>query len=164
MKLIKVQVTGIQYTLKAIPLKLCLVFGQLGICFSKKKQPSPLLGQVELHLLALITSPPPGDTTSKTDLLEKHPPEDGVLGDWRRKTIHSFTHITEGQSSGGFPGGSVVKNLPANIGDAGDTGSVPGSWRRKWQPTPLFLPGKFHGQRSLAGYSPPCCKESDTTE
>ena len=27
-------------------------------------------------------------------------------------------------------------------------------WRRKWQPTPIFLPGKFHGQRSLAGYSP----------
>ena len=28
------------------------------------------------------------------------------------------------------------------------------SWRRKWQATPVFLPGKFHGQRSLAGYSP----------
>ena len=27
-------------------------------------------------------------------------------------------------------------------------------WRRKWQPTPLFLPGEFHGQRSLVGYSP----------
>ena len=27
-------------------------------------------------------------------------------------------------------------------------------WRRKWQPTPVFLPGKFHGQRSLGGYSP----------
>ena len=31
-------------------------------------------------------------------------------------------------------------------------GKIP--WRRKWQPTPAFLPGKFHGQRSLAGYSP----------
>jgi len=29
-----------------------------------------------------------------------------------------------------------------------------GSWRRKWQPTPVFLPGEFHGQRSLVGYSP----------
>ena len=37
-------------------------------------------------------------------------------------------------------------------------------WRRKWQPTPLFLPGKSHGQRSLAGYSPRGCRESDTTE
>ena len=36
-------------------------------------------------------------------------------------------------------------------------------WRRKWQPTPVFLPGEFHGQRSLAGYSPWGCKESDTT-
>ena len=37
-------------------------------------------------------------------------------------------------------------------------------WRRKWQPTPVFLPGKSHGQRSLMGYSPWGCKESDTTE
>jgi len=37
-------------------------------------------------------------------------------------------------------------------------------WRRVWQPTPVFLPGEFHGQRSLAGYSPLGCKESDTTE
>ena len=32
------------------------------------------------------------------------------------------------------------------------------SWRRKWQLTPVFLPGKSHGQRSLAGYSPEGCK------
>ena len=37
-------------------------------------------------------------------------------------------------------------------------------WRRKWQPSPIFLPGKSHGQRSLAGFSPWGCKESDTTE
>ena len=36
--------------------------------------------------------------------------------------------------------------------------------RRKWQPTPVFLPGKSHGQRNLAGYSPQGRKESDTTE
>ena len=36
-------------------------------------------------------------------------------------------------------------------------------WRRKWQPNPVFLPGKFLGQRSLAGYSPGSCKESDMT-
>ena len=38
------------------------------------------------------------------------------------------------------------------------------SWRRKWQTMPIFLPGKSHGQRSLAGYSPRGQKESDTTE
>ena len=36
--------------------------------------------------------------------------------------------------------------------------------RRKWQPTPVFLPGKSHGQRSLVGYSPLDCKESDMPE
>ena len=38
------------------------------------------------------------------------------------------------------------------------------SWRRKWQPTPVLLPGKSHGGRSLVGYSPWGRKESDTTE
>ena len=37
-------------------------------------------------------------------------------------------------------------------------------WRRKWQPTPVLLPGKSHGQRSMVGYSPQGHKESDTTE
>ena len=37
-------------------------------------------------------------------------------------------------------------------------------WRRKWQPTPVFLLREFHGQRVLVGYSPWGCKESDTTE
>ena len=37
-------------------------------------------------------------------------------------------------------------------------------WRREWQPTPVFLPGEFHGQRSLAGYSPWGRKEWDMTE
>ena len=54
----------------------------------------------------------------------------------------------------GFPGGSDGKAFACN---AGDTASIPGSerspWRRKWQPAPVFLPGKFHGQRGLAGYS-----------
>ena len=36
-------------------------------------------------------------------------------------------------------------------------------WRRKWQPIPVFLPGKFDGQRSLAGYSPQGHKKSNTT-
>ena len=41
-------------------------------------------------------------------------------------------------------------------------GKIP--WRRKWQPTPVFLPGESHGWRSLVGYSPWSRKESDTTE
>ena len=37
-------------------------------------------------------------------------------------------------------------------------------WGRKWQPTPVLLPGKSHGQRSLVGYRPCGRNESDTTE
>ena len=59
----------------------------------------------------------------------------------------------------GFSGGSVVKNPPAN---AGDSGSISGSRRSpgegNGQPTPEFLPGKSHGQRSLVGYSLWGCK------
>ena len=69
---------------------------------------------------------------------------------------------------GGFPGGSVVKNPPANAGGARDSGSIPGSGRstggRAWQPTPVFLPGKFPGQRSPAGYNLWGRRESDATE
>ena len=39
-----------------------------------------------------------------------------------------------------------------------------GPWRREWLPTPVFFPGEFYGQRSLAGYSPCGHKELDTTE
>ena len=41
-------------------------------------------------------------------------------------------------------------------------GKIP--WRRAWQPTPVFLPGETYGQRSLAGYRPWVCKESDMTK
>ena len=48
----------------------------------------------------------------------------------------------------------LVKHLPAMRRPGFDSwvGKIP--WRRKWQPTPVFLPGESHGQRSLAGYSP----------
>jgi len=48
-----------------------------------------------------------------------------------------------------------------SLGRKGDNNHVP--WRRKWQPRSIFLPGKSHGQRSLASYSPRGCKESDMT-
>ena len=67
----------------------------------------------------------------------------------------------------GFPGGSVVENLPANTGDPGDAGLISGSGRFPrggcWQPIPVVLPGESHGQRSLVGYNPWDCKESDMT-
>ena len=62
----------------------------------------------------------------------------------------------------GFPGSSEAKRLPV----------MRKSWVRSMghedpleeEPTPVFLPGKFHGRRSLIGYSPWGCKELDKTE
>ena len=50
--------------------------------------------------------------------------------------------------------------------NAGELSSIHGKipWRREWLPTPVFLPGQFHGQRSLVGYSPWGRKELDTAE
>ena len=73
---------------------------------------------------------------------------------------HTHTHFNMG-----LPGDSDGKESACN---AGDPGSIPGlgniPWRMKWQPTPVFWPGEFHGQRNLAGYSPWSLKEWDTTE
>ena len=67
------------------------------------------------------------------------------------------------QGSLDFPGGSDSNGFACN---AGDPGSVPGSGRSpgEGKGSPVFLPGRFHGQRSLVSYSPWGPKESDTTE
>ena len=61
----------------------------------------------------------------------------------------------------------VVENLPANARTLRDVGSIPVLGRSPGEgngkPSPVFLPGKFHGERSLVGYSPWGCKESDMT-
>ena len=63
--------------------------------------------------------------------------------------------------SKGFPDG---KESACNAGDPGLILGWKILWRREWQPTPVFLPGEFPGQRSLPGYSPQGYKESDTIE
>ena len=57
----------------------------------------------------------------------------------------------------------MVKKPPANADLRHGLGPWVGkiAWRRAWQPTPVFWAGESHGQRSLAGYSPKGCKESD---
>ena len=65
----------------------------------------------------------------------------------------------------GFPSDSDAKESACNAGELGFdlwVGKIP--WRREWPPTPVFLPGGFHGQRSLASYSPQGHKESNMTE
>ena len=62
----------------------------------------------------------------------------------------------------GFPGGSDGKESACNAGFNPWVEKI--AWRRERQPTLVFLPGEFPGQRSLAGYSPWVRKESDTIE
>ena len=89
----------------------------------------------------------------------------GGTSENQAKFVLDFSVCTA--SYGGFPGGSVVKNSTA----------MQETWRPRFDPwvgkksflldwlhTPVFLPGKSHGQRSLTGYSPWGCKESDTME
>ena len=67
-----------------------------------------------------------------------------------------------------FPGGASDKELKCQCrrqkrhGFNPWVGKIP--WRRKWQPTPVSLPGESHGQRSLMGYSPKSRKELDMSE
>ena len=66
-----------------------------------------------------------------------------------------------------YADGSAVKNLPAKqemqeMWVQSWIRKIP--WRRAWQPTPVFLSGQSHGQRSLVGYSPWGLKKSDMTE
>ena len=76
--------------------------------------------------------------------------------------------VTEATAAAaGLKESSLVAQMLPSICNAGDLGliwvrKIP--WRRKWQPTPVFLPEESHGQRRLAGYSPWGLKESDTTE
>ena len=75
----------------------------------------------------------------------------------------SFLNPIHGAELTNHPENNLPKILPPNTIlvaqgwriniDAGDVGLILGQedpWRRKWQPTPVFLPGEFHGQRSLA--------------
>jgi len=76
-----------------------------------------------------------------------------------------FFFCGSGGEGRGFPYGSDGKESACNVEDHEFNpwvGKVPR--RREWQSTPVFLPGEFHGQWSLGGYSPWCYKETDNTE
>ena len=87
-------------------------------------------------------------------------------GSWGCKESDTTDRLNWTCTSRGFPGVSVVNESLA--GDTGDKDLISGlgrfPWRRKWQHTPVFLPGKSHGWRSLVGYSSWVRTESDTTE
>ena len=77
--------------------------------------------------------------------------------------FRSILYVFQGEK--GFPGSSVVEDLPANAGDLrfdSQVRKIP--WNRKWQPTSVFQSGESHRLWSLVGYSPQGHKELDRTE
>ena len=86
------------------------------------------------------------------------------------KINYSFSaiHLTYSRLNNGLPGGTSDKaaacqcRRPKRCRFSPWVRKIP--WRRAWQPTLVFLPGESHGQRSLAGYCPQSCTESDITE
>ena len=87
-----------------------------------------------------------------------------VLFHWKNKTVTG----TELMNPYSLSNGSEGKECTSIAGGPGDKVLIPGLGRSpaggKWQPSPVFLPEKSHGQRSLAGYSPWGHKKSDITE
>ena len=87
---------------------------------------------------------------------------------WKiRPPTHTHTHeiLLSHYKNEGFPVAQTVKSLPAmRETQVQSLGWEDPPWRMNWQPTPVFLTGGFHGQRSLVGYSPWNRKESETTE
>ena len=125
----------------------------------------------------------PGDSTVKTGdhqhrsmvlrpscLLDYWVKVRRVIASTRRAPVPTWTGSGSVQwvAAWAFPGGSVVKESVCQCNRLGRcrfdpwVGKIP--WSRKWQPLPVFLPGKSHGQRSLVGYSLWGWEESDTTE
>ena len=136
--------------------RICLQCKKPGFCPSAEKipwrrewLPTPVFLPREFHEQRGVVGYSPwghkeSDTTERLILLHFHP------------------------KTWGFPGGSVIKKSACQCrrckwhGFSSRVWKI--HWKRKWQPIPVFLPGKFYGERSLAGYSPWGCKESDMTE
>ena len=93
------------------------------------------------------------------------PASASVTGMCSRQTSHLPIYQTPYQSE---TIDSLVAQMVKHLSTMGETWvqalGWEDPWRRKWQSTPVLLPGKSHGQRSLVGYSPWGRKESDTTE
>ena len=79
-----------------------------------------------------------------------------------QRTALLFTKKEKNVSGVGFGGGEGFGRGSKRQGFDPCVGKIP--YSRKWQPPPVFLPGKSHGQRSLVGYSPWGRQESDPTE
>ena len=114
------------------------------------------------HILSLQ-----GDPDPQTEQLGSHVPKSRVTPPPRPYTWHHMSTVSMVTPSQtiylGFNVAQTVKHLPAMWETGFDPWLGKIFWRRKWQPTPVLLPGEFHGLRSLVGYSPWSRKELDTT-
>ena len=110
------------------------------------------------------------ETASQSSLDPFQPPESYFILNSALRVASTSSYLVRKHdsacwSTSDFPGGSDGKVSAYNAEDPRFNpwiGRI--SCRRKWQPSPVFLPGKSHGQRSLVGYSPSGRKESDATE
>ena len=129
-------------------------------------------------LYSLWNSPGQDTGVGSLSLLQRIFPTQGLnpgLPHWRR-ILYQLSHNILFQICisdlykwvMGFPGGASGKQPTCQCEGHGRcrfdpwVGKIP--WRRAWKPTLVFLPGEFHGERSLVGYSPWGLKELDTTE
>ena len=120
----------------------------------RKWKPTPVFLPCESHGLRSLAGPSPWGCREWERLSNKHRGASRLEKQLRELTAHQVASLVAQR----------VKHLPAmwvtGVRSLGQ--EDPG--RRKWQPTPVFLPGESHGRRSLMGYSPRGRKESDTTE
>ena len=90
------------------------------------------------------------------------PPTSGCLSSHIRSCVVLAHHAAKGPPPVSSSSPAFITFLAQALGPGSVFHGQPREWL--WQPTPVFLPGKSHGWRSLVGYSPWGCKESDTTE
>ena len=168
--------------------RLCVRVRAVSPSHRLSQSPSPGVGSVDLQMISAPGVSLPAETSvvgaeisQPCCALSKFLTDQSVNlvnGDWAPLHFDKVSWLLDQvspivsiwQSLSHFPGASqvalVVKNPPANAGDmrggfAPWVGKVP--WSRKWKPTPVFLPGKSHGQRSLVNYNPWDHKESYIT-
>ena len=122
------------------------------------------------HTMVPITSAAGGRSSRSLHYLISPPPEVWAT-DGTAKSLSRLSPWAKGATSPKvIPPSQRQSSIPGQCGSVQGLISLPKSrarkipWRKEWQPTLIVLPGKSHGQRSLAGYNPRGCKGLDMTE
>ena len=98
----------------------------------------------------------------KMKIMASGPTTSWQIGGEKMETVTDFIFLGSKITAGDDCSSEIKRHLLLGGKAMTNLGNMP--WRRKWQPTPVFLPGKSHGWWSLVGYCPWGCKESDITE